>query len=258
MPKNTYYHGIDVGTTFVKSAILDQEGEVRGSSIARTGPDHEASIQSVFQGSLAGAGILEEDLERTTATGFGRQKVDFADSTRTEISCHAAGVFHHVPRSSTIIDIGGQDTKIIRVGEKGELQGFVMNRKCAAGTGAFLEEIAQKLGIPLDELNRLAESSDQKTSLSSFCTVFASTEVLQRIKDGERIEDMIRSAFESIARRIIEMGELGDTLVMSGGVVAHNPVIAVILRELTGTEITIPPIPQFMGALGAALFARRT
>ncbi len=119
--------------------------------------------------------------------------MSFADSVITEISAHAKGAYHYFPKKITIIDIGGQDTKIIKIDSKGKILGFKMNRKCAAGTGSFLEEIAYKLNIQLNEMNKLASKSDKETSLSSFCTVFASTEILTRIKEGEKVEDMVRS-----------------------------------------------------------------
>ena len=131
-----------------------------------------------------------------------------------------------------------------------------MNRKCAAGTGSFLEEIAYKLNIPMNEMNTLAEKSDKETALSSFCTVFASTEILTRIKEGEKMEDMVKSAFESVARRVIEMDTLEGTIVMTGGVVAYNDVILKILAKSIGNKILAPPDPQLSGAVGAALFAK--
>jgi predicted CoA-substrate-specific enzyme activase len=131
-----------------------------------------------------------------------------------------------------------------------------MNRKCAAGTGSFLEEIAFKLNIPMDEMNVLAGKSSKDTALSSYCTVFASTEILTRIKEGEKKEDMVKSAFESVARRVIEMDTLDGTVVMTGGVVAYNDIILKILSKQVGQKILTPPNPQLTGALGAALFAK--
>ena len=131
-----------------------------------------------------------------------------------------------------------------------------MNRKCAAGTGAFLEEIAHRLNIPMDEMNLLASKSTKTEPLSSYCTVFASSEILTRIRDGERIEDMVRNAFESVARRVIEMESIEDTVILTGGVVAYNDIIVKILKRYLGKEILVPPHPQLIGALGAALFAR--
>lgn len=256
MEVRKYYLGIDAGTTYVKTVIVNESGEMIGTFVHSTGTDHANSIQIAWEGALQSTDLTKDAIVHTTATGFGRDSVQFADSTKTEISCHARGAYHHFSRQITIIDIGGQDTKIIKLDENGKRIGFKMNRKCAAGTGAFLEEIAQKLDVPLNELNSLALESDQDSPLSSFCTVFASTEILQRIKDGERMEDLIRGAYQSVIRRVIEMEELKGHIIMTGGVIAHHPIIAQILGDHLGMEIRIPPHPQLTGALGAALFAR--
>ncbi|KKL49209.1 hypothetical protein LCGC14_2317810, partial [marine sediment metagenome] len=135
---------------------------------------------------------------------------------------------------------------------------FKMNRKCAAGTGVFIEEIANQLDIPLNELNKIAIKSTKKAPLGSFCTVFAKTEILTRIKEGEQVEDLLKSTFESVVRRIIEMTELEGALVVTGGVVAHNRIIGDILKRETRADILIPPHPQLIGAIGAAIFALET
>jgi len=256
MASDRYYLGIDVGTTYVKTAIIDDGDEIKGSFIERAGTDIISSIVTAFEGSIARANVPKTAIIHITATGFGRRKVSFANTIKTEISCHAKGAYHYFPKRITIIDIGGQDTKVIRVDEKGKRLSFKMNRKCAAGTGAFLEEIAHRLNIPMNEMNALATESRNEVSLSSFCTVFATTEVLLRIKDGEKIEDLVRSAYESVVKRVIEMEELGGTIVMTGGVVAHNNILVEILERYIGDEILTPPHPQLTGAIGAALFAR--
>lgn len=247
---------MDVGTSYIKVVIIDEDVKMIGSYTGRSGADLQMSITSAFEGAVTGAGVPRNDIKHITATGFGRRNVAFADSTKTEISCHAKGAFHHFPRKITIIDIGGQDTKIIKVDERGKRVGFKMNRKCAAGTGAFLEEIAQRLGLPMDEMNVLATRSTKDVALGSFCTVFASTEILTKIKDGEKVEDMVKSAFESVVKRVIEMDALDGTIVMTGGVVTYNDIIKKILARHTGNEILTPPHPQLTGALGAALYAK--
>jgi predicted CoA-substrate-specific enzyme activase len=251
-----YYAGIDVGTSYTKAVVIDDKREAVGTFVGRSGADLKGSIDSTIDGALTMAGVNKEAIVHTISTGFGRGNVTFADSTRTEISCHAKGAYHYFPRKLTIIDIGGQDTKIIRVDEKGKVRGFKMNRKCAAGTGTFLEEIGRRLNVPIEEINARATRSTRDAPLGSFCTVFAATEVLTRIKAGESVEDMLRSAFESVARRVLEMGVFEGTIVMTGGVVAYNRILVDIMRKLVGTEILTPPNPQLTGALGAALFAR--
>ena len=256
MLKERYFLGIDVGTSYIKAVIIDNKNEIIGSSTDRSGADLQKSITATFKELTTSADIPQHTIKHITATGFGRRSVSFADSIKTEIGCHAKGSYHYFPRKITIIDIGGQDTKIIKIDAKGKTLGFKMNRKCAAGTGAFLEEIANRLSIPMSEMNMLAAKSTKDTALSSFCTVFASTEILTRIKDGERIEDMVKSAFESVARRVIEMDTLDGTIVMTGGVVTYNDFILKALTKYVGSKILTPPNPQLTGAIGAALFAR--
>jgi predicted CoA-substrate-specific enzyme activase len=256
MSKKRYYAGIDVGTSYIKVVIIDEKNDIAGSFIDRTSADLQKSIINVFKKAVSSASISKDLINHITATGFGRENVSFANSVVTEISSHAKGAYHYFPKKITIIDIGGQDTKIIKTDVKGKIQGFKMNRKCAAGTGSFLEEIAYKLNIPMNEMNKLAAKSDKGTALSSFCTVFASTEILTRIKEGEKIEDMVKSAFESIAKRVIEMDTLEGTVVITGGVVAYNDVILKILAKQVEEEILTPPDPQLSGAVGAALFAK--
>jgi (R)-2-hydroxyacyl-CoA dehydratese activating ATPase len=257
MHNKKYFAGIDVGTSYIKVAILDASCNIAGSFIDRTSSDLQKSIKNAYRGAISSSKVSENDIEFITATGFGRDNVSFANSVITEISSHAKGAYHYFPKKIIIVDIGGQDTKIIKIDEKGKIQGFKMNRKCAAGTGSFLEEIAYKLNVPLKEMNSLAKKSSKETALSSFCTVFASTEIITRIREGERIEDMVRSAYESIAKRVIEMDTLLGTVVATGGVVTYNDTLLSILSKQTGNEILTPPKPQLSGAIGAALFAKQ-
>ena len=256
MSMDKFFAGIDVGTSYIKVVIIDGNDEIIGSFTERSGADLQMSITSAFEGSVSAANVSQGGIKHITATGFGRRNVSIADSTKTEISCHAKGAFHHFPKRITIIDIGGQDTKVIKIDEQGKRFGFKMNRKCAAGTGAFLEEIATRLGLQMDEMNTLASKSTENKALGSYCTVFASTEILTRIKEGEKVEDMVKSAFESVAKRVIEMDTLEGTIVMTGGVVAYNDIILKILARYTGNEIMTPPHPQLTGAFGAALLAK--
>jgi predicted CoA-substrate-specific enzyme activase len=255
MVKN-YFAGIDVGTSYIKVVIIDGKNKIVKSLVKKTSSDLKKSIKNSYEEAITTGIISRENIKCITSTGFGRNNVSFADSVKTEISAHAKGAYHYFPKKCTIIDIGGQDTKIIKIDAKGKTIGFKMNRKCAAGTGTFLEEIAYKLNIPLDNFNRIALKSSMDTSLSSFCTVFASTEILTRIKEGEKIEDMVKSAFESVARRIIEMDTFDNTIIMTGGVVAYNDIISKILSKHIGKKIFMPPEPQLCGALGAALYAK--
>jgi len=255
MSDELYFIGIDVGTSYVKSVILNKSKEIVGSFIKRTGATIEHSSKVAFENSISIASLSRSAIQYITATGFGKDKISFANITKTEISCHAKGAYHYFPKKITIIDIGGQDTKVIKLDDKGKIIRFKMNRKCAAGTGVFIEEIANRLDIPLIEMNSMATKSTKNVPLGSYCTVFAKTEILTRIKEGEKVEDLVKSAFESVIRRIIEMMELEGTIVLTGGVIAHNSIIGEILKREIRADILIPPNPQLIGAIGAALYA---
>jgi predicted CoA-substrate-specific enzyme activase len=250
-----YYAGIDSGTTTTKAVVTDAGSEILGSHVRRSGANLLESALDALSEALKDAGLGREQLDFIVATGFGRRNITFAQGSKTEISCHSTGCHYYFPGEITVIDVGGQDNKVVKLDASGRKISFKMNRKCAAGTGAFLEEMAYKLDVPLGELERLARKSTQGTELGSFCTVFTATEVLDRIRGGERLEDIVRGLFNSVAKRILEMERLGDRVIMSGGVVAHNPIVAEIIAERAGVEVEIAPHPQEMGAFGAALFA---
>jgi len=199
--------------------------------------------------------LAKEQVAGSLSTGYGRDNVSWVDGKITEIACHGKGAFFHLRKRITVIDIGAQDSKVIHLDAEGRRTNFKMNRKCAAGTGAFLEEIALRLDRPVAELNALAERSTKDVALSSFCTVFAATEILAKIRAGEKVEDIVKGAFRSVVKRIVEMDTLVGDLVMTGGVVAHNPYLATLTEEAFQTRAHLPPDPQYVGAFGAALFA---
>jgi predicted CoA-substrate-specific enzyme activase len=258
MYNGKFFVGIDVGTSYVKSVLIDSNKEILSSFVKRTGTSIENTSKNALQSVISDANISETDIEFIIATGYGKNKIYFAKNYKTEISCHAKGAYHYFPKRITVIDIGGQDTKVIKLDEHGKILRFKMNRKCAAGTGAFIEEIAYRLDIPLKDLNDLAAKSSSNLPLASYCTVFAKTEILTRIKDGEKVEDLIRSAFGSVIKRIIEMTEIEGSVVLTGGVIAHNKIVGEILKTELKADILIPPYPQFAGALGAALYGLET
>ena len=256
MANDRYFAGIDVGTSYVKAVIIDEKDKIIGFITKRTEADLQRSIKNAYERVVKAADISSDAISHITGTGFGRKKAAFVDSIKTEISAHGKGAYHYFPEKITVIDIGGQDTKIIKLDPEGKIVGFKMNRKCAAGTGAFLEEIAHRLNLPVDDLNKLAARSDKEIALNSFCTVFASTEILTKIKEGEKIEDMVKSAFGSVAKRVIEMDTLEGKVVATGGVVEYNDHLVKVLSGFVGKEILTPPHPQLTGAFGAALFAK--
>lgn len=254
--KKGLFAGIDVGASSTKAVVINATREVLGSSVRRSGTDLVQAATETFDQSLASAGIPLEEVGIIVATGYGRRSVPFAHHTKTEISCHGRGCYHYFPEDLTVVDIGGQDSKIIKLDAKGRRTGFKMNRMCAAGTGAFLEEIAHRLDIPLGDLNRLAQQAEKAAQIGSYCTVFTATEVLDRIRAGESTEEIIRGLYDSIAKRILEMDLMTDRVVMTGGVIAYNAIVAELLSARAGVEVEIAPHPQEMGAFGAALFAR--
>ena len=254
--KQLFFTGIDVGASTTKSVIINNQNEIIASSITKSGADFSAAADKVLENSLSKIDIEASDILFVISTGYGRNNVTFRNETKTEISCHAKGSYFYFPRKISIIDIGGQDNKIIKLDDSGKKISFKMNRKRAAGTGAFLEEIAYKLDIPLDKIDSLAKASTKIVELGSFCTVFSSTEILGKIKEGEKTEDLIRGAFRSVIKRLLEMESLEGLVVMTGGVVEHNPFIVDTLLEFCNVEVKIPPHPQTIGAFGAALYAR--
>jgi len=249
--------GVDVGASATKLVLLDPAAQVVSQVVRPSGVDYAATAQKCLATALGRAETVPSRLVRTVATGYGRRNVTFADSHLTEIHCHGMGCYHHLPRAITVIDIGGQDNKIIRLQADGKRTDFKMNRKCAAGTGAFLEEIALRLGLPMEQMDPLARSTDQAVKLSSFCTVFAKTEILAHLRGGVPVEKIVRGAFLSVVTRVVEMAPLDGEIVLTGGVVAHNPTVAEILTATLGRPVAVPPDPQFTGALGAALSARQ-
>jgi len=251
------YCGVDIGASATKVVLVDAGGEVRGRAVVRSGVDYEAAARRCREEALEAACAAVGAITRTVATGYGRDNAPDATETRTEILCHGVGVFHRLRTALTVVDIGGQDNKIIRLDDQGRRLHFRMNRKCAAGTGAFLEEIALRLDLPLGELDGLARSTTQTVPLSSFCTVFAKTEILAHLRRGVPVAGIVRGAFAAVVARVVEMDPLAGRVVLTGGVVAHNPTVAEILSDRLGHEVTVPPYPQFAGALGAALCAAR-
>ncbi len=251
-----FFCGIDIGASTAKLVLIDAEARIVAKAMRRSGVDYAAAANANLAEALAAAGLAREQVRRVVSTGYGRDNVPWADGRMTEIACHGKGAWFHFRRRMTVIDIGAQDSKVIHLDDQGHRLAFKMNRKCAAGTGAFLEEIALRLDLPLSSLNALAERSTKEVALGSFCTVFAATEILARIRAGERVEDIVKGAFRSVVKRLIEMDTVQDTLVLTGGVVAHNPLLVTLAGEAFATQPLVPPDPQYIGAFGAALFAQ--
>ncbi len=254
--------GIDIGASATKAAVIQGEvparAELIGAAVLRSGVDFALSARQGFELALAEAGLEAQRVERIFSCGYGRGNVDFAQETRTEIAAHAAAAFRHFPRALTVLDIGGQDNKVIKLDDQGRRISFKMNRKCAAGTGAFLEEMALRLNVGLQEFDGLARSARGEVTMGSFCTVFSATEVLAHIRKGVALPDLVKGLFRSVLKRALEMDNLDQTVVMTGGVAAHNPYLLEMLSEMIGRPALTPPRPQLAGAEGAALLAMQS
>jgi len=250
-----YFVGIDVGASTTKAIIIDRKKEILGHSVNNSGADFKAAAERAFRESQKNVQKRISNRYVVFATGYGRRNVPFADKTKTEISCHAKGSYYFFPHAHTLIDIGGQDSKIIKVDDHGKRIGFKMNRKCAAGTGAFLEEIARRLEIGIDKLNQLAERSEKNVQIGSYCTVFSATEILTRIREGVEVKDLVKGIFGSVIKRALEMNPLEGNIVITGGVVAYNPFLVKMFEKKLRREIYVPTFPQLTGAFGAALYA---
>jgi len=249
------YCGVDIGASTAKLVIIDECRQAVAKALRRSGVDYAAAAEHCLAEALAEAGLERGQIAASMSTGYGRDNVPWVHGKMTEIACHGKGAYERYREAITVIDIGAQDNKVIHLDDDGRRQNFKMNRKCAAGTGAFIEEIALRLDIPVSDLNGLAERSTRDVTLNSFCTVFAATEILAKIRAGENVEDIVKGAFRSVVKRVLEMDTVDGTLVLTGGVVAHNPIVAALIEESFGNPVRVPPDPQHIGALGAALFA---
>lgn len=255
--ERSVYVGLDMGSSRTKVAVIDPSGRLVGRAVKKSGVDFAATAKSCLDEALSMAAVSMDDVAGALATGYGRENVSFVtDRTKTEIGCLAKGAHHYFPDEITIIDIGGQDNKVIKLDAPGNRTSFKMNRKCAAGTGAFLEEMANRLDVSLEEMNDLAQQAEQMIKLGSYCTVFSATEVLENIRQGKKVTDIVKGVFYSVIKRILEMEMLGANVVMTGGVVAHNPYIVRMAAEMIGRPVLVADHPQFVGAVGAALYAR--
>lgn len=249
--------GIDIGSTTSKAVILDGDGNLAASAVQSTGAGTRGPEIAVAR-ALAAAGIDEGELSYTVATGYGRIVYARADRQVTEISCHAKAIAGLYPAARTLIDIGGQDAKVIRLNPAGGVAHFVMNEKCAAGTGRFLEVMARILDCGIDQLSDLSAGATRAISISSTCTVFAESEVISQLAAGACSADVASGAHRAVAKRVAGLaGRIGiaGQVVMSGGVALNRSLVAALEDEI-GESITVAENPQIMGALGAAGYAR--
>ena len=245
--------GIDSGSATTK-AVLINCNHIVAQVILPTAFDFLSASEKAYKNVLANSGIAEEDINIVSATGYGRNSIKFADGTISEITAHAMGVYYLYPDVNGIIDIGGQDSKVISVND-GKVTDFLMNDKCAAGTGKFLEYTARALEVPIEEFGLLALSSKEPASISSMCTVFAESEAISLRARGFKKEDIAAELIESVSRRVAVMARqagLNQNVAFVGGV-AKNVGIKIALEKELGILLYVPPNPQITGALGAAL-----
>jgi predicted CoA-substrate-specific enzyme activase len=249
--------GVDIGSLTAKVVILDENRQILAYHVLAQGIVDVNAARACLEAALEKAGLAPGDLSRVVTTGYGRELVRFGDKSITEITCHARGAHFLLPELRTLIDIGGQDSKVIALDSRGLVLDFAMNDKCAAGTGRFLEAMARALGVELSEMGDLALTSREPAHVSSLCTVFAESEIISLAASGRSKVDILAGVHESIGRRMVSMVRrvgVRPKVGMSGGV-AKNPGVVRVLERLLGTPIVIPPEPQIVGALGAALFA---
>ena len=252
-----YAAGVDVGSTQTKAAIIDESGRLVGRSLIDTGANVVRAAEHAYEQALADAGLEEREVGFVVGTGYGRYRVTFGDTQVTEISCHGRGAVHMFPATRTVVDMGGQDTKAIRVKPNGEIADFCMNDKCAAGTGRFLGAAAAALDSPIGALGPRAVRAERPVKITTTCTVFAESEVLSWMAKGKKIEDILLGVHQSIVSRSVGlMRRVGieEEVTFTGGVTKNLGMVKA-LEDALGVRVNVSGDSHYMGALGAALFA---
>ncbi|MFQ5704731.1 MAG: acyl-CoA dehydratase activase [Gemmatimonadales bacterium] len=252
-----YAAGVDVGSTQTKAVIINEQREIVCRALTETGANVIRAAENAFAEALSVGDIREEEVEYVVGTGYGRYKVTFGNTQVTEISCHGRGAVHMFPNTRTVVDMGGQDTKAIKVSPVGEIVDFCMNDKCAAGTGRFLGAASSALDIPLPDLGPTALRGERPVKISTTCTVFAESEVLSWLGKGKKIEDILLGVHQSIAARsagLLRRVGVEEEVTFTGGV-ARNLAMIEALNDKLGVKMNVSEESHFMGALGAALFA---
>ena len=255
--KETVCAGIDVGSRTVKVVLLRRsDGSEIGSSLAAQGVKQEELAGELLDQLLCQANLGRSEVAGIVATGYGRNVLSFADRTVTEITCHARGVLRLHPQARTIIEIGGQDSKLIRIDERGSVYDFAMNDRCAAGTGQFLELVARRLGVELDSLGRLARASTAPAPISSMCAVFAETEIIGLLASQTPPADIVAGVCRSVASRLtgLSCGKIVEPVYFTGGVALLTGMEEAIAASL-GCPVQVAAKPQMTGAMGAAIIA---
>ncbi len=250
--------GLDIGSITTKIAVMNNS-KLLFTDISFTGYNAEKAWKDILENTLDRLQFKNGAIDRIVSTGYGRNNVDVAHKKITEIMCHAEGAKYFLPQAKSVIDIGGQDSKFIRLGDAGEVSDFVMNDKCAAGTGRFLEVMARALELNLEDFGNLSLLAKKPSKISSMCTVFAESEIISLISKGESRENIIAGIHESIASRMASMmgrSQVAKPVVMTGGV-AKNVGIKNALEKKLDISIEVPATAQVNGAIGAAILAQR-
>jgi len=252
-----YFAGVDIGSTMTKVVLIDKSDNLLSTVKGPTGPEHRRLANEVMRQSLEQASLRIDDISYIVATGYGRLNVPFADNQITELSCHARGVSSLFPNVRTAIDIGGQDAKCMKI-NKGKLTNFVMNDKCAAGTGRFLEVTAATLGVRLEDMGDIALKATKKIQISNLCTIFAQQEVVALLSRGEKLENIVAGLHGALSSRVAALARrlgMEPDLVLTGGV-AKNTGMVKAMKESLGCKLFVPEEPLLTGALGAAILAK--
>lgn len=252
------FAGLDIGSVSTKVVLIDKDKKILYYEILRTGSNSKKAAEKCMQLVLDKAKLSFDDITNLIATGYGRKIVPFKSDEISEISCHARGIHFLYPDTKTVIDIGGQDSKAIRLDENGEAVDFNMNDKCAAGTGRFLEEMAKALDTTVENLGKLSLRAKKSLVISSMCTVFAESEVVSLLSENEAREDIAKALHNAIADRVLSLAHkvrLANAVTVTGGVAKNIGVIEAIKSKLPNITVHIPEEPQITGGLGAALIA---
>jgi len=252
-----YGTGVDVGSTQTKALIVGEDRRIVGRSLIDTGANVSKAAERAFIQALEDAGVSREAVGYVVGTGYGRYKVTFGDAQITEITCHARGAHALFPRTRTVIDMGGQDTKAIKVGPDGSVVDFSMNDKCAAGTGRFLVAAAEVTGVGLEDIGPLSLAARDPVRLTSVCTVFVESDIMSYLAQRKTIEDILGGVHRAIASRtmaLVRRVGVEDEVTFTGGV-ARNVGMVRALEAVLGRPLNVSAEAHYVGALGAALFA---
>jgi len=251
--------GVDVGSTQTKAVVMTENGgrEILGRALVDTGANVRKAADNAFRAVCQAASIHPPEVGFVVGTGYGRYNISFGNAQMTEISCHARGAHFICPTTRTVIDMGGQDSKAISLGKDGQVLDFVMNDKCAAGTGRFLANAAEVMGISLDEIGPLSLQATRAVKMATVCTVFVESDILSYLAQGKKAEDILGGVHSAIAKRTLSLARrisIEPDITMTGGV-ARNSGMVHALEEVLGIRLQVSPDSQFMGAIGAAVFA---